>query len=149
MSNSSSLSNFLLERSPLQISWRRHSRCKFHLIHLSNWLTGCFQMFAFEYLMDFFGPFFITPSQLSRLKAICVCNGTAAYLAVNRLQIHKYIIHSDPTLVPSFEEAELQARAIRIDDFHEHCWTWEPPKTLCDAFESVSKYPLLRVRCLI
>lgn len=91
-----------------------------------------------EYLMNHFGPFYITPSQLSRLKAICVCNGTAGYLAVNRLQLQQYIRHAVAKFPVDFNEAVIKAQAIKIDDFHEHCWTWEPPKTLCDVFKAVS-----------
>ena len=100
-----------------------------------------------EYLMNYFGPFYITPSQLSRLKAICVCNGTAGYLAVNRLQLQQHIKHAVPTFTTEFNEAVIQAQAIRIDDFHEHCWTWEPPKTLCDVFKAVSHLCVAVDRC--
>ncbi|GAA95743.1 uncharacterized protein L969DRAFT_85445 [Mixia osmundae IAM 14324] len=80
----------------------------------------------------------ITPQQLSRLRALLVCNGTLGYVAMLRLRLGEYVLHNADEFTDQLEIAQQQAEAMPPAEFCEQVWFWDPPKVLGDCVEAIA-----------
>ncbi|GAA6000835.1 hypothetical protein JCM10207_004681 [Rhodosporidiobolus poonsookiae] len=103
-----------------------------------------------EYLGDALLDFWVTdrlyalfphapPRSLTYKRALLVSGPTLSFLALRKLQVHKTILHSSPTLEQAMLEAAEQAEGFGYQDAVDGSltWLWSPPKVLGDVLEAL------------
>ena len=92
-------------------------------------------MVVTEYLYKKFPE--ATSGQLSWARSRAVCGPTFAFLAVHKLQLHKYILVNNVELSITIGKYIPVLEALSEEEIVHHGWKQDPPKAISDVFESL------------
>ena len=88
-----------------------------------------------KYLFDKFPD--ATSHQLSLPRSKVICSASLAYIAVNRLELHKMLLVDSIELSLSIDVSVSILLGASGKEIIDSGWKFDPPKALSDVFESV------------
>ena len=88
-----------------------------------------------KYLFDKFPN--ATSHQLSLPRSKVICSASLAYIAVNRLELHKMLLVDSIELSLSIDVSVSILSGASGKEIIDSGWKFDPPKALSDVFESI------------
>lgn len=80
---------------------------------------------------------YATSGQLSAARSRAVCGPTLASVAVNRLELHKYLLINNVELSTAITRHVPLLETLSPEDAILKGWKYDPPKALSDVLESL------------